>query len=73
MTIFILKKIHLLFLYKRFTGKLNMSHQVKNIIILFLILLIAFLAWTVFDLSYGRYCTPIIKEEKLPKEKDSLK
>jgi hypothetical protein len=49
----------------------KMSHKAKNIIILFLLLIVGFLLWTLFDMSYGRYCTPIIKNQKIPVIKDS--
>lgn len=43
-----------------------MQSRAKNIIILFLLAIIAFLLWVLYDLSYGRYCRPIIREPQYP-------
>lgn len=43
-----------------------MSHKSKNILIAILLLVIVFLCWMLFDLNYGRYCKPIIREVKYP-------
>lgn len=43
-----------------------MNNKAKNILIIFLLLIITVLLWMLFDLSYGRYCKPIIREEKFP-------
>jgi hypothetical protein len=58
-----------------------MSHTAKNILIVFLLIVIAFLFYLLFATSYGRYCSPIIKDLKPPQKsenpqpgnKDSLK
>ena len=43
-----------------------MSNKAKNIVIVFLLLIIVWLTWMLMVQSYGRYCRPIIKEEKYP-------
>ena len=45
-----------------------MSHRAKNILIAFLLLVIAFLFYVLYDLSYGRYCKPIVKEWQPPQK-----
>jgi hypothetical protein len=53
-----------------------MNNKAKNILIVILLLIIVCLTWMLFELSYGRYCKPIIREVKYPKKrerKDSIK
>lgn len=43
-----------------------MSHKAKNILIAILFLVIVCLLWMLYELNYGRYCKPIIREVKYP-------
>ena len=50
-----------------------MGHKEKNILIVFLLIIIAALLFMLYGMSYGRYCVPIVKEPKLHEVNDSLK
>lgn len=39
-----------------------MNNVEKNILIVFLIIVIVVLAWMLYAQSYGRYCIPIVKD-----------
>lgn len=50
-----------------------MSNKAKNILIVILFFVIVCLLWMLFDLNYGRYCTPIVKEVKYPVNADTVR
>lgn len=52
---------------------MQLSHRTKNIIIGALTGLVILLAAIVFKLSYGSYCTPLIKEAFPPSQSAAVK